>query len=254
MPEQTTSIRPTLWKRLVLAVAVVAAAVAAALSGPAEVLGALLDRVQDLGVLGLLVLGLAYVAACVLFVPGLALTLATGFLAAGLWPDNRLAAVAAGVATVSIASTAGATAAFGLGRTLFRDWASRKMAAQPAFAALDEAVGRHGFKLVLLVRLSPVFPFNLLNYALGVSRVTLRDYVLASWIGMLPATIVYVYVGAGLQDAAALLAGRAEEGAASQVLFVGGLAATVLLFVVVARLARRALADAVAAPPRSDEE
>ncbi len=79
----------------------------------------------------------------------------------------------------------------------------------PRFAAIDEAVAREGWKIVLLTRLSPAFPFNLLNYAFGLTRVRLRDYVLASWIGMMPGTVMYVYVGSLAGDLAAI--GQAER-------------------------------------------
>src|SRR5229473_2340136 len=88
-------------------------------------------------------------------------------------------------ALVSIAATLGATAAFVVGRYFARDWIARKLEGNAKFKAIDEAVGREGWKIVLLTRLSPVFPFNLLNYAYGLTRVRLRDYVFASWAGMI---------------------------------------------------------------------
>ena len=85
-------------------------------------------------------------------------------------------------------------AAFLLGRTLARSWIEQRAARNAKFRALDEAIKQEGFKIVLLLRLSPLFPFNLLNYTLGLTNVSLRDYVLASWIGMLPGTVMYVYL------------------------------------------------------------
>ena len=82
---------------------------------------------------------------------------------------------------VSIAATLGATAAFLVGRYLARDWVSARLEGNAKFKAIDEAVGKEGWKIVILTRLSPVFPFNLLNYAYGLTRVTLRDYFFASW-------------------------------------------------------------------------
>ena len=92
-------------------------------------------------------------------------------------------------------SVAAATLAFVLGRTVARGWIARRIAGSPRFAAVDEAIGENGFRIVLLLRLSPLFPFNLLNYALGLTRLSLRDYVVASALGMLPGTILYVYLG-----------------------------------------------------------
>jgi uncharacterized membrane protein YdjX (TVP38/TMEM64 family) len=135
-----------------------------------------------------------------------------------------------------------------------RDWIERKVAVHPRFRALDAAVAGQGFKIVLLTRLSPVFPFNLLNYAFGLTRVSFRDYVLGSCIGMLPGTILYVYIGSTIGALADVVAGKIDRSPAQQALFYAGLAATLAVTVVVTRTARRALAQAVpgdrdAAPP-----
>jgi len=128
-----------------------------------------------------------------------------------------------------------------LGRTFARRAIEAKVSGNPRFHALDQAVKREGFKIVLLMRLSPVFPFNLLNYAFGLTQVSFRDYVLASWIGMLPGTIMYVYLGSAAQNLAALSTGQAAGGAGRQVLFGLGLLATVTVTVFVTRLARKTL-------------
>jgi len=114
-------------------------------------------------------------------------------------------------------------------------------------------VGKEGFKIVLLVRLSPVFPFNLLNYAFGLTNVRLWQYVLASWIGMLPGTLMYVYLGSALKSLADVAAGAPKGGAPQTVFFVAGLVMTVVATVVVTRVARRALNDAVAAHGKSQD-
>jgi len=202
---------------------------------------ALLSVLRAWGGWGLAALGVLYVIACVLLVPGSVITLGAGFLAATLWPASALAAVAVATAMVSVSSVAGATAAFVLGRTIARDWVTQRLAGKSRFQALDRAVGDGGFRIVFLLRLSPVFPFNVLNYALGLTRVRLRDYVLASWIGMLPGTVLYVYLGTGLQNLAAVAAGQVEAGLGSTLLFGAGLLATAFLVVVSARLAQKAL-------------
>lgn len=204
-------------------------------------LEALLRRLQELGVWGALIWAGVYILACVLLLPGSLLTFGAGF-AFG---------IATGTVTVSIGSTLGAAAAFLVGRTLARPWIEAKVTGNPKFRAIDQAIGEQGFKMVLLLRLSPVFPFNLLNYALGLTRVALWDYVLASWIGMLPATVVYVYLGSAVKDLAELLAGRSERSVGEKVLFFAGLAATVLATVFVTRIARKALAQAI--PPAAGE-
>jgi uncharacterized membrane protein YdjX (TVP38/TMEM64 family) len=176
-----------------------------------------------------------YVAACVLFIPGSLLTLGAGVLFG----------VAEGSVLVSIASTAGATCAFLIGRYFARDWIASKLAARPAFRPIDEAVAREGWKIVGLTRLSPVFPFNLLNYAFGLTRVRLRDYVLASWVGMMPGTVLYVYVGSLAGSLASVGQGGRVRTPAEWALYLVGLAATLGVTVFVTRLARKALQEKI---------
>lgn len=183
-------------------------------------LGSLLERLRGLGPAAFIAV---YVLAAVLMVPGSLLTLGAG-AAFGL---------ARGFAWTSLASTAGATAAFLIGRYLARDWVAAKTAGSPRFAALDEAVSAEGWRVVVLLRLSPLFPFNLLNYALGLTRITLKEYVLASWVGMMPGTLLYVYLGT--------LAAPSARTPAQWALYAAGLAATALAAALVARRARRAL-------------
>ena len=120
----------------------------------------------------------------------------------------------------------------------------RRLAGDGRFAAIDRAVGEQGRKIVFLLRLSPVFPFTLLNYALGLTRVKLGDYLIAS-IGMLPATLLYVYTGKVAGDVTAVAGGSAQaRGLADWAVLVIGLVATAAVTVIVTRIARRALAAA----------
>lgn len=176
-----------------------------------------------------------YVVACVLFLPGSVLTLGAG----AVW------GLAGGFPIVSVASTLGATAAFLAGRTFARGWVARRVEGNERFRAVDEAVAREGWKIVGLMRLSPVFPFNLLNYAFGLTRVPLRDYVLASWIGMIPGTVLYVYLGSLAGSLAALGAGRSTRTPAQWALYAVGLAATAAVTLYVTRIAKAALAKRV---------
>jgi len=196
------------------------------------------EWIRDAGALGVVVYGLAYVLLTVLLIPGSVVTLLAGY-AYG---------VVKGTMIVSPASVAAATAAFVLGRTVARRWVAARVEKNPRFAAIDRAVGRSGFKIVALLRLSPVFPFTLLNYALGLTRVRLRDYVLASFLGMLPGTVMYVYLGSLVTSAAALAGGSREKTPAEFALYGLGLLATIGVTVYVTRLARRALRDAVDLP------
>src|SRR5205814_2234722 len=114
----------------------------------------------------------------------------------------------------------------------------RRIAANPRFAAIDRAVGAEGRKIVFLLRLSPVFPFNLLNYALGLTRVRFADFFLAS-VGRLPGTVLYVYSGKLIGDVTALAGGApVEKGAGYYAVLVLGLAATVAVTTVVTPPAR----------------
>lgn len=176
-----------------------------------------------------------YIIACVLFLPGSVLTLGAGVLFG----------VIKGSIVVSVGSTLGACTAFLVGRTVAREWISAKVARNVKFGAIDAAVGEQGFKIVLLTRLSPAFPFNMLNYAFGLTRIPFWQYALGSWIGMMPGTVMYVYFGAGLRSLAELSTGKVETGTAGRVFFVAGLIATVVVTIFVTRLARRALKQAV---------
>jgi uncharacterized membrane protein YdjX (TVP38/TMEM64 family) len=172
-----------------------------------------------------------YIVASVCLVPGLILTLAAGALFGLAW----------GTVMASLGSVLGATAAFLLGRTLARNWIRQRIESWPKIRALDRAIGARGFWTVLLTRLSPAFPFNLLNYAYGVTSVRPRDFILASWIGMLPATVVYVYAGSAATSLAEALTGNVGTGGARHWLLWVGLLATLLVTVLVTRLARRQL-------------
>jgi uncharacterized membrane protein YdjX (TVP38/TMEM64 family) len=178
-----------------------------------------------------------YVLATVCMVPGLILTVAAG----------AIFGLLRGVVLVSAASVLGASAAFFIGRTAARGWTLRRIAAWPRFRALDGALSARGFWIVLLTRLSPLFPFNLLNYAYGVTAVRPRDYIAASWLGMLPGTVVYVYAGSAAANLAQALAGGARVGRGGALLLVLGLAATVAVAVLVTRLARAQLERELAA-------
>ena len=221
--------------RTAIALALVAALVGIMKAFHAEqYLLELVSWIRGAGWIGILAFALVYVLATVLFLPGSILTLGAGF-AYG---------VGLGTAVVWIGANLGATVAFLLGRTFAREWVSARVRTNPRFAAIDRAVGREGLKIVLLTRLSPVFPFNLLNYALGLTRVSLRDYVFGSLVGMLPGTVMYVYLGSLITSVSELAAGRTSGGAGQQVFYFGGLAATVAVTLYVTRVARRALADA----------
>jgi uncharacterized membrane protein YdjX (TVP38/TMEM64 family) len=188
--------------------------------------------IRNLGPGGALFYGMVYAVGAVLMIPGSALTAGAGLVYGTL----------IGVLIVSPASVLGATGSFLIARYFARDWVERKLQRYPKFKAVDRAVEKQGFKVVLLIRLQPVIPFVLLNYALGLTRVRLRDYVVASWIGMLPATIVYVYLGSALHNVSDLFAGGlAKHSVAGLALFWGGLAAGAILLWILTRMANKTL-------------
>ena len=218
-------------KWLLLAVVALAALVAVRLLPVQDTLRQALEWMRALGPWGPVLFIAVYALATVLLVPGSVLTLGAG----------AVYGVVYGSLIVSLASTLGATAAFLVGRHLARDAVARRVSANPRFAALDQAVADEGWKIVVLTRLSPLFPFTFLNYAFGLTRVTLREYVLASWLGMMPGTVLYVYLGS-LAEAAGSTRQRTS---AEWAFYSGGLLATIAVTGIVTRLARRALAQKI---------
>ncbi len=196
-----------------------------------ELLKDALAWVAQLGPWGPVIFIALYVVATVLFVPGSVLTLGAGAVFGVVW----------GSIYVSLAATLGATCAFLVGRYLARDAIARKIEGNPRFAALDQAVANEGWKIVGLTRLSPVFPFTLLNYAFGITRVKLGQYVLASWIGMMPGTVMYVYLG----SLAKAVSGERTRTNGEWWLYGVGLLATLVVTVFVTRLAKRALSKRI---------
>jgi uncharacterized membrane protein YdjX (TVP38/TMEM64 family) len=197
-----------------------------------EQIAALLAWVGRRGALSGALLCLAWIPSAVLLVPGSVLTLGTGFLLGAGW----------GLLVVSIGSTIGATAAFLVGRKLGRDWVRERIGGHERLRGVDRAIEREGLKVVLLLRLSPLIPYNGLNYALSLTGIGLRNYVIGSWLGMLPGTILYVALGAGARSLAAAMTGAGERPAAWIALGAAGLVATAAAVWLVARAARRALA------------
>lgn len=192
----------------------------------------LVQRVHGLGAVGVAVYVAAYILATVVMFPGSLLTLGAGFLYGPVW----------GTLLVFPTSLAASTIAFLLGRSVAREWIKRRIEQTPRFLAVDTAVAANGFKVVFLLRVSPIFPYALLNYALGLTQVRLRDYILASALGMLPGTFLYVYLGSSVTNLATLASGKGAAGGPWQhLLFWGGLAATVMVVVLITRTARQAL-------------
>lgn len=202
---------------------------------PQELLRNALKWIESLGYIGGLAFILIYIVATVAFLPGSVLTLGAGVVFGVIF----------GSIYVFIGATLGAIAAFLVGRYIARDWIDKKIEGNQKFVAIDRAVAHEGFKIVLLTRLSPVFPFNLLNYAFGVTGVSLKDYALAS-IGMFPGTVMYVYIGSLAGDLARIGGENQPTDPTIQwIIRIVGLIATVAVTVYVTRIARKALAEKV---------
>jgi uncharacterized membrane protein YdjX (TVP38/TMEM64 family) len=189
------------------------------------------DWVEGLGPLAPIVFILGYIVATVAFLPGAILTAAGGAIFGLLW----------GTVYVFIGATVGACLAFLISRYFARGWVEKQVQGKPKFEAIDRAVGREGGKIVALLRLTPVVPFNLLNYALGLTRVRFWPYALACF-AMLPGTFLYVYLGYLAQQAASGAA-AGEATLWKWVLRIVGLLATVAVTVLVTKRARKALAE-----------
>lgn len=185
-----------------------------------------------------------YIAATVLMLPGSILTLAAGYVFGVLY----------GTALVSVSSVLGGTAAFLIGRSLGRGWVREKIGADARLAAIDSATEEKGFLVMLLLRLSPIFPFNVMNYLMSLTGMSLKNFFFGSWIGMFPGTLLYVYIGSGLSDLTAILAGEYEAGPYGKVFFIGGLIATAAATILIARFAAKTLRETIGVSANDTEQ
>jgi uncharacterized membrane protein YdjX (TVP38/TMEM64 family) len=194
-----------------------------------------LQWINGLGALGGVVFIAIYIIATLAFLPAAILTLGAGVIFGVIW----------GSLYVFIGATLGAVAAFLVGRYLARGWVKQKISSYKKFANIDKAVSKEGLKIVFLIRLSPLFPFNLLNYALGVTSVSLKDYFLAS-VGMIPGTIMYVYLG-HLAGDLALIGNKSQPDnmILHWVIQIIGLIATIAVTVYVTKIAKKALKEEI---------
>ncbi len=202
---------------------------------PQGILRNALQWIEDLGTIGAIAFISIYITATIAFLPGSILTLGAGVVFGIVW----------GSIYVFIGATLGATAAFFVGRYVTRGWVYQKIAGNKKFAAIDQAVGEEGLKIVLLTRLSPIFPFSLLNYALGITGVSLKDYFIGS-VGMIPGTIMYVYIGS-LAGNLALIGTESQptNPTLTWIIRIVGFMATVAVTIYVTRIAKKALDEEV---------
>jgi uncharacterized membrane protein YdjX (TVP38/TMEM64 family) len=194
-----------------------------------------LGWVENLGAIGAVAFIAIYIMATVAFLPAFILTLGAGVLF-GVW---------FGAIYVFTGATLGSIAAFLVGRYLARDWVAKKIAGNDRFRAIDRAVGKEGLKIVLLTRLSPIFPFNLLNYAFGLTGVSITDYTIGS-LGMIPGTIMFVYIGSLAGNLAMIGTDSQPTNSTLQwTIRIVGFLATVAVTIYVTRIAKQALSAVV---------
>ena len=194
-----------------------------------------LEWTRGLGYWGPAALAGFYVVATVLFLPGSPLTMGAGLLFGLLW----------GVIAVEVGATVGACCAFLVARTVGRDWVADHLKGRKSFQAIDEAVAREGFKIVFLIRLSPLIPYNLQNYAFGLTRIGFWKYAVATAGGMIPGVVMYVYIGTIARSLARIAAGEVEQ-TFMQSIFLGvGLVVTLAVVIYVTRVARSAVKRAM---------
>jgi len=221
-------------KWILLAVVIAGLLLAARLLPVASWTKQLEGWISGLGLAGYLAFYLIYVLAALLFVPGAALTIAAGFLFGLL----------RGTAIVSAASTTAAALAFLIARYAARGAVEARARKDRRFTAIDKAIGERGWTIVALLRLSPAVPFSLSNYFYGLTAIRFWPYVLTSWLAMLPATVLYVYLGAAGKAATR---GSGRTGLENAYLAMG-LAATIAVTVYLTKVARKTLREAGAAP------
>ncbi len=225
-------------KRVLIVLAILAVAILLLLLGRqfAAVVPGFVEWVEGLGWWGPAIFIIGYAVATVAMVPGTLLTLAAGAIFGIGW----------GFVWVLTGASLGAISAFLVSRYLARGLVERHLL-DARFRAVDAAIGEQGFKIVALLRLSPVFPFNVLNYGLGLTRVRFGDYAFAC-LAMAPGTLLYVYYGRVAGDLARAAAGSTDRGAEYWLFLALGLIATVVVTLFVTRIARRALRERTSSP------
>lgn len=186
-------------------------------------LGQFLTWVESIGAWGPVIVAIVYIICTIFAIPGSILTLGAGFIFQSVWK---------GTITISIGSTVGCICAFLLGRTILRGWVENKIQHYEIFKAVDSAIALKGWLVVLLLRLSPIVPFNVLNYALGLTKVGLLEYSFCSWLGMLPATIAAVYIGTTLSSITQIINGNISPTPLTTSIFIAGLLATIVVVII----------------------
>jgi uncharacterized membrane protein YdjX (TVP38/TMEM64 family) len=212
------------------------------IADPRYILRTVLQKIQNLGPLAPLYFILTYILACLTFFPGVILTLGGGVLFG----------LVKGTFYVSIGATIGAALAFLLSRHLARDWVYAKFSRNDKFRAIDDAVAADGWKVVGLIRLSPVLPFIPMNFVFGLTKIPFTHFVIVTWFSILPMTAMFVYLGSLIGDIAALGSQPMATGKAKWIVSGIGIAATIIVTFFITRIARRALAGRIPDSPANE--
>lgn len=228
-------VRARLWPKLTIFLAIIATWYVLSLAFPVgQWLLTVLTWVEGLGIWGPMVFVLLYLPACILMFPDVLPNAAAG----AIW------GVGVGVLAVSFGRALGSMATFLLMRRLGRRCLEQRMAADPRFAAVSDAVGREGFRIVALLRLCPIFPAIMLNYGLGLTRVSLGAFVAGTFLGMIPRTLFIAYVGSGTRTVAGVVNGDIGAGPAGTGYYLAGLLVSLVIVIVLARKAKRLIDEA----------
>lgn len=194
----------------------------------------ILTWIQGLGSTGVALFILLYIPSCVFMFPDVLPNAAAG----AIW------GIGMGTVVVSMGRVLGSAVTFLLSRSLAGRWSERRAAGDPRFASVAEAVGQDGFRIVVLLRLCPLFPVIMLNYTLGLTRVSLAAYAMGTLFGMIPRTIFIAYLGSGARSLAGLIQGEGIHAAANPVLYWGGMVASFILVIILAYKARQYINEA----------
>lgn len=203
-----------------------------------------LEAVENLGFGGVVLFGLVYIVATVLLIPGTILTIGAGFIFTRTQDGNQAIGTLIATAVVFVGATIGSTLAYLLAKYFMRKTISGWASKYRIFFAIDKAIESNGLKIVFLLRLSPLLPFNVLNYFLGITSLSLKDYLLAC-IGFLPGTAAFTFIGSNLGSLTDVVMNGMEDGGTSRtvrlVILIVGIIASVLAIVVTTIYARREL-------------
>ncbi len=144
---------------------------------------------DGLGIWGPLVFILLWVAACVFFLPGLPISIAGGLIFGAFW----------GTIYTTIGANLGAAAAFLIGRYVARGMVERRVSHNAGLRRIDEGVKRQGWRMLMITRLVPIFPFNIQNFVYGLTDISFGTYVVVSLVCMLPGTIAYNFAAGAVR-------------------------------------------------------